>query len=252
MKRITLVALSLAVSSFAQAAAEKGFVRGVGAGIAYPAASQGLLVNPAGTDEAGAALSVAGMYKVDDSEAYGSAILKLAAVSLSGAFFQDGGASEFRGGVAFRLGSALRLGGSYKTTDADGTSDWNSDVGAILSMGPFRFAAVARDVRGTPSRYDLGVGFRSGATMFEVNVKKMNSALVDALLVDAGMSMVFQGATIGFGYDTTLTDGEASGGGVHGGISLALAKGFFVEAFYRPLAQEWGAPEWAAGLRISL
>ena len=251
-----LIRYALPVLFLGQTAFSAGnnlMVRGVGSGILYPAASQSLIVNPADLDET-SRINVAGLYRMTDKDASVIASSKLGtAAGIGAGYYQVGTASVYTGGLGLHLG-VLRLGLNFKSATLL-NSGFNSDVGAILMLNKVRIGAVARDVNGRISRVDAGIGFVSSNLMFEVNLKKSTPLNTSSYLLDAALTTVAPGATLGFGYDTlydTAAGGRFSGGSVHAGVSIGLGSNFFVEGFYRPIAQEWNAGKWSVGLRASL
>lgn len=248
-RRLLVIALAASVAH----ADDKSLVRGIGAGITYPAISQSLLVNPADLTE-GSRLNVTGLYRFDPGLASAHLTYNTGTVGLGAGYVQTSSSTGlFQGGFGFRA-SALRIGAEVHSADGSGL---DANIGAIIHLSNLRLGVVARDITGGLSRVDAGLGLRLGQAMIGIDAKFPLGtdpllSTDETVLLDVGLSVVAANLTVGLGYDTTFnrTTSAFTGGGLHAGLSYGFSGKLFFEGHYRPIAQEWTAGTWAAGLRF--
>jgi hypothetical protein len=261
-----LLGLTGLVASAAHARTD--FYRGAGSGILFPAPSQALVVNPAGLAEA-PTFALSGLWRMDVEDPAASIVAHNKFLGLGAGYRQEGSATAVSSAkpTVIEAGTSLQLGGLMlgavarkvnwgTAANITGAKGLDGDAGVILRLGQWRLGAVGRGLSGTVDRIDVGLGFQLSTAMLELNVKKPNPFNDNIYLVDAGVTTVAQYATVALGYDAlylnTATNGGLRSGKLHAGLSLRLFKGFWLDAFYRPLAQEWSTGDWAVGARVIL
>ncbi|MBS1985054.1 MAG: hypothetical protein JST16_12865 [Bdellovibrionales bacterium] len=255
MKHVKIVGLGVAFFSFACAArGQTATSRGVGTGIAYPAPGQALVANPAALAD-GPNLAVTGMYRTNVDLPFGSVGYNGGILAAGADYRKEGdgnlSANVYEGGAAFHLG-ALRLGATLRKTE--NVNDLDGDVGAIFALGRLRLAGVARSVNGKVDRFDAGLGINVNSVLVEFDVKKPREFDQNFWLIDAAIGAGNEMITVSVGYDVTYNgvgqSGQFEDGKLHAGVSAQVSHGVYLEAFYRPLAQEWSIDKWGFGGRV--
>ncbi len=245
--KVTIVTLgTLALIPLAHA--EKGIKGlGVGSGLAFAAANQALFTNPTSLLDA-EPLSLEGLYLFDPENIHTSIVGAKGDIGLGLGWRQSGSANIFEGGFGYSLG-APKMGLTLRSVDGNGL---DGDFAFTLDFSKLRLSTIARGIDSGVDRFDVGLGFQIGSNaVFEFDAKKPLPLDSDSYFFDVGLALVSGPISLGAGYDFGYVANTFIDGGLHAGFSWMALPKLYIEAFYRPMAQEWGAGEWAAGARYT-
>ena len=213
-------------------------------GIAFSARNDALDLNPAALVGGETRGSLRTLWTFQDNVGAASLVAGTHAIGIGAGYRQTLGADYYQGGLGIGLG-LLKLGTTVRGHSGSGL---DGDVAANIDLSSLRIAVVARGVSGGLDRLDLGLGWVSGRTRFEVDLKKPWGT-GSSYLADIGLAYFSGPFTFSLGSDCSITSNHFSNFQFHSGVAFMLGSNFSIEGAYRPAPQETGG-KYVAGARF--